>query len=476
MDYVVSINNNYSQLLTRDMQIKKILHEALRARREGYIFSPAYRQRKWDGYVNFFSPKTGRFLTGLLPEVFFALKHKFKVRYEIQDKRKVFDFHHKEVDSLFLNQWDHSLADDGGDIELYDYQVDLINAAAKYKRGIVKAPTAAGKTFVFAGIMRALPPNTPTLVLTDTIDLTEQNRDELIKAGIPNVGVLHGKKKEPNVITCSTTQSVRKLEKIFPKIRAVLVDEIHACMSDVPISVYRKLKNTPVRIAISATPYDNQEEKYKVKGYFGSIFRTSATESGELTTAELQERGILSGSECVFFEVNQPQLPYEIFQDAVTAGIAENPHLHDMVKTVATKCKGRTLVLVERLKQGDALAAMIPGAHWIQGKDKVDDRKEVIDKLKSSENVIAIVSQKIISKGLNVKIHNLINAAGGKGKSSVIQRMGRGLRTAGDKDVLKYYDFFFNINGYLRDHAETRVKILSKEGHPVAIREEIDLG
>jgi superfamily II DNA or RNA helicase len=144
------------------------------------------------------------------------------------------------------------------------------------------------------------------------------------------------------------------------------------------------------------------------------------------------------------------------------------------VKKIAVKSKGRTLILVERLTQGDALAAMIPGAFWIQGKDDPKVRKEVIDKLKTSDSVVAIVSQKIISKGLDVKVHNLINAAGGKASHSIIQRMGRGLRTAADKDVLKYYDFFFNINDYLRDHSEERVKILKNEGHPVTIVENLD--
>jgi superfamily II DNA or RNA helicase len=130
---------------------------------------------------------------------------------------------------------------------------------------------------------------------------------------------------------------------------------------------------------------------------------------------------------------------------------------------------------VERLDQGDALHAMIPGSHWIQGVDKIDAKKAVIEKLRTDDNVVAIVSQKIISKGIDVKIHNLINAAGGKAEHSVIQRMGRGLRTAGDKDILKYYDFLFNINDYLRDHSEQRIKCLQNEGHPVAIKEEFEI-
>ena len=44
---------------------------------------------------------------------------------------------------------------------------------------------------------------------------------------------------------------------------------------------------------------------------------------------------------------------------------------------------------------------------------------------------------------------SLINAAGGQADHLIIQRMGRGLRTAEDKESLKYFDFMFNINDYL---------------------------
>lgn len=464
MSCVVRIQNDYSQLITSNQEVMHKLYLAMRIADPQRFFRPAYRQKRWDGYTNFFNLKTGKFLTGLLPDVLRYLKYEFQVPYQINDLRQAFAFRHKEITADFLNQWNPTKQ-----INLYDYQVDLITAAAKYKRGIVQAPTGSGKTFVFIGIMRALPPNTPTLVLTDTIDLTEQNYDELVKANFKNVGRLHGKKKSPNVITCSTVQSVKKLEHVFPHIRALIVDEAHACMSAVPVSIYRKLKHTPVRIAISATPFTDPEQEYKLKGYFGPLFRTQATDTGVLTTKELQERGILSGSNCFFHEVNEPQIPYEVFQDAVKFGLAENPYFLKLVKKLALGMSGRTLILVERLVQGDSLAAMIPNSFWIQGEDHPDLRKKVIQKLKTSNEVIAIVSQKIISKGLDVKVHNLINAAGGKAKHSIIQRMGRGLRTAEDKDILNYHDFLFNINGYLRDHSEERIKCLKREGHPIII-------
>lgn len=463
---VLQIDNVYSYLTSPNQEIKETLWNALRHRKKDYYY-PAASQRGWDGYVEFFDKKTGRFLTGLLPEIEYALKYKFKVPYNIIDKREPFEFSHKGVDNQFLNKWPNTKQ-----VTLYDYQVDLINQAAKYHRGIVKSPTGSGKTNVFIGIMRALPHGTPTLILTDTINLTLQNYNCLVDLGFKDVGVFYGKKQEFRTITCSTIQSVSKLVEKFNQIKVLIVDEVHTCVSKVPISIYRKLKWTPIRIGISATPFtDCKVQKYLVKGHFGALLKTTATESGELTTKALQGRGILSGSECYFIEIDEPQLPYDIWADAVKYGIELNDYLHKIVKKLCSKSKGRTLVLVERLNQGDTLANMIPGTFWIKGEDDPNIRQEVIDKLKYSDNVTVIASQKIISKGIDVRIHNLINAAGGKASHSIIQRMGRGLRTADDKNTLKYYDFLFNINDYLRDHSEERIKVLKKEGHSIKIIE-----
>lgn len=470
MDYSLHIDNVFSQLLTNNEEFKEKLWSAMRYREKGYFFSPAFKQHRWDGYREFFSKKNGKFLTGLLPEIEYAL-NKYKYDFTVNDKREQIEFPFKNVDNQFLNKW---MPPEAPGVTLYDYQVDLINQAIKYKRGIVKAPTGAGKSLTMAGILRALP-SVPTLVIQDTKDLTEQNYDNLIKAGFKNVGIYHGTKKKANIITCVTVQSIKKLEPIFPKIRAIFVDEVHDLISDVPTSVYKKLIWTPIRIGMSATPFKEKTHKFKVRGHFGPVFKTKATESGELTTRELQDRGILSGSICTFYEVDEPQLPYEIYQDAIKYGLEENNHLHQMVKKIALAETGRRLILVERLAQGDAIAALLPGACWIQGRDDVDVRKQVIERLKSADSIIAIVSQKLISKGLDVKIHCLINAAGGKAVHSMIQRLGRGLRTAGDKDILHYYDFLFNINNYLRDHAEERIKCITKEGHPIVIKEEFDL-
>ena len=117
---------------------------------------------------------------------------------------------------------------------------------------------------------------------------------------------------------------------------------------------------------------------------------------------------------------------------------------------------------------------LIPGSKFIYGEDTAVARDEVIKLLQSSDQCVCIVQQKLISAGINVFIHNMINAMGGKADHDVIQRMGRGLRNAEDKEQLNYFDFVFNINDYLLDHSHHRIKVLEREGHQVTIKDELD--
>jgi len=322
-------------------------------------------------------------------------------------------------------------------------------------------------------ILKSLPPKTKTLVLQNRKSLASQNYDEYVKWGLPNVGRIWQGFNEPNDFTVATVQSVEKAEHILSDIQVLLVDEIHDMMSAAPKNVYRKLKKCSVRIAVSATPFKHGEkdkiQKFYVKGFFGPVFRINSADGGILTTKELQERGRLSKSKCIFHTIKTPSLDYEIYLDAVTKGLVENDEFHQKVVQLTMDMKGRTLILVERIAHGDSLKNLIPHAYWVRGQDNNDTRKEVIDKLQKSENCVAIATQGIFNTGINVFVHNLINAAGGQADHLIIQRMGRGLRTAKDKDILNYHDFVFDINPYLYKHSKKRIKILKDQGHDVEV-------
>lgn len=473
---IIEKTNCYSHLHTDNDQIKYGLWRALRWKERGYWHSKLYKQKVWDGYIDFFKRDTGRFLTGLMPEIELALNH-WNVSYEINDHCNSFDWAVNEINEDMVVDW---LPKEDKHKVPYDYQIDIVNQILKHSRGVVQAPTSAGKTNIMMSILKSLPSNTPTLILANRTSLVEQNYQEMKKWGFDNVGRLYDKYKNPNIFTCATVQSLKKIEKLLPHIKALVVDEIHDMMSKVPKTFYTKMKDCSVRVAVSATPFKfggkDKSQKYFVKGHFGPIMLTdSAGEKGVLTTKELQNREILSSSNCVFYYINEPQLPYEIYLDAVTKGIAESIYFHKVVSCLAKSLKGRTLILVERLTHGDTLHHMLPGSLWVQGKDNLDTKKYVADQLSQAQgNMIGIATQQIFNTGINAKFHNLINAAGGKADHTIIQRMGRGLRTADDKETLNYCDFIFAINEYLEDHSKKRIKILTKEGHNITIKKSFD--
>jgi superfamily II DNA or RNA helicase len=474
---LLKISNDYSYFISDDMGIKHVLWDKLRFRERNYFHNRRYKQRLWDGYTEFFKIETGKFLTGLLPEVQFILDDKLGVKYQVIDERQRINTGIESVDDQFLNRW---LQKGKDPITLHDYQVEFINLVNKHHRGVVFAPTSAGKTNIMVGILKALPPGTPTLILQNRAGLAQQNYDEICQWGFPGVGAVWGGTFKPNLITVATVQSAQKIERLLPKFKALIVDEIHDMMSAMPKAVYRRMKLASVRIAMSATPFKFGEtdtvQKFYVKGFFGPVLKLKkSTTTGILTTQELQNRGILSASKCIFYPIDEPKIPHDIYMDAVTRGIAESYYFHDIVKRLATQQTGRTLILVDRIAHGDALHSLIPGSLWVQGKDNATTRKSVIKQLqKSSQDVVAIATQQIFNTGINVFIHNLINAAGGQADHLIVQRMGRGLRKAEDKAGLNYYDFVFDINDYLLDHSKKRIRILQEQGHEVIIKDGID--
>ena len=335
-------------------------------------------------------------------------------------------------------------------------------------------------TYIMLSLLKCLPPNTPTLILQNRKTLAVQNYNELIKWDVDDVGRLYYPFNEDKNIIVATVQSCEKIYEKLPDIQCLMVDEIHDMMASTAKEVYKRLKNCSIRLAFSATPFKYGEtdkvQKYYTKGFFGPIFKIKSSETGVLTTKDLQKRGRLAKSKCHFIKIKEPVIEYEIYMDAVQRGIVENAHLNEIIQDLAcVQLKGRTLILVERIQHGDILSSLIPNSLWVKGEDNSETRSEVIKQLNEAKNdVVAIATTGIFNTGISTFIHNLINAAGGKADHLVIQKIGRGLRVAKDKKELNYFDFFFENNEYLEKHSKKRVDIISKLGHELNFYEDND--
>lgn len=100
----------------------------------GYFFHPAYKLRKWDGKIRFFS-KSGETYFNLLPEIVRALKN-FGYKVSYIDKREPIDIQFQPIDKDYFSDYGW---------ELGEHQVRAINAHIDKGNGIIIAGTGAGK-------------------------------------------------------------------------------------------------------------------------------------------------------------------------------------------------------------------------------------------------------------------------------------------------------------------------------------------
>lgn len=485
-DNILIIENNYSWLVTDNKEFKDKLWKALRFRDKNYFFNSAYRHGYYDGFSEHFvlteikintesgvvKRKAGRFKTGILLNIMAALDA-FKLEYKIEDHRKPIKFLVDKIDENYL-----------GYPKLRDYQVDYVNKIIapnnlNWHRASISAPTGSGKSLVITAIAKASQ-GIPMLILVNKKSLVLQIYDDLKKYGINDVGVFYGDVKEDNKTTIvSTIQSATLMgDEKLRSFEILIVDEAHEMLSKTCIDLYKnKLKNTVCRISLSATLFaeNDKNQKQNMLGWFGPVTKVSCAENGQLKAKDLQERNILSQAECSFIHIDEPKILYDVYTDAVTKGIAENYYLHEKTVELVNQLEGRILILVHRVNHGDLLKEICPDWLWVRGIDNVETRREVIQKLKYEKNkVVAIATTGIFGVGVSFEINCLINSAGGKSFTQLIQRFGRGLRVAEDKDNLQYFDFMFTNNSYLETHSKKRIKTLKGEGYDVQVYKSVE--
>ncbi|KAM9959066.1 hypothetical protein ACTFIR_000117 [Dictyostelium discoideum] len=450
---------------------------------------------------SFFNQKTGAFKTGLLPIITSHLKD-LNIEYDHIDEREPLPQLYENWNDAQINNNNNNYKnktnddEDGEDgeedglqpkiidkdflsdsnVTLYDYQVDTVNFALANHRGIIKCATGGGKTLILAAFIKALGPDVPIVILVSKRSLVTQIYKVLKELNICNIGRNSSDFSETGMITISTVRSTHKIPEHVKNCRVLIVDEVHEFSGPFSEKVFQQFENAYCRLGFSATPFKNEDPVHN--HILTSIFGTQLC---DITTRELTKNEILSGAIIHFYPINSPIIKFEKgthFQKIEDKLISENEFLNQsIVKIVDEIPSGRIMILVKRLSHGDELFKLLPDAYWIKGEDDQETREHVIKKLRKSDpnkKVIAIFSS-IGNVGIDVKIHHLINACGGKDPNSTIQKLGRGLRKADDKTHLDYHDFNFSykVNKSLNDHSKARINTLKNEGHQVIIKEEL---
>jgi len=347
-------------------------------------------------------------------------------------------------------------------------QKRMIKAALVNGRGVLQAPTGSGKTVVLIGIISAFKQE-QILFLCHTLTLVSQFKEELVRWGFKDIGILSGKERSFGRIQLATIQSFSRLDPktYVDKYDVILCDEVHHVSSYK--GQYAKVLQrmlAPVRIGVTATMPYKEEAKFALEGIFGPKL-------AELTIKEGNELGIIAkpiikildppyidGLEYVTGEDN---LKYpEVYHEGIVDNLARNAMIVVSAKNLTEENKS-VLINVNRIEHGKILEEMGTNygvkCKFIHGADGNDVRSRIKAALES-KRIKCVIASTIFREGVNIRsLDCCINAAGGLSEIATLQALGRGLRTTKTKKKVLIIDFNDTSNMWLRKHFRARFKI-----------------
>lgn len=170
-------------------------------------------KKKRDSYIKHLiqpgnTPDEFLFMSGLMPRVLTYLDKK-GIDYEYSSDVEMVEYDEPKVPGIVFR----------------DYQQSIIELMIEEGRGVVKAATASGKSFMILGIISAFSKEN-VLLLVHTKILVNQLVDDLEKYNFGPIGVYSGKTKEIKRITVATIQSYKKIAlDYFDFWQVVIIDE-----------------------------------------------------------------------------------------------------------------------------------------------------------------------------------------------------------------------------------------------------------
>ena len=264
----------------------------------GHKFTPAFKNKIWDGKIRLLDLRTGEIYLGLLPYIQeFADSRDYTLETNGIGTESEFSVYHakKFVDSLNL----HSA---GKKIEIREHQLDALIHAMQSHRALMLSPTASGKSLIIYTIIRQLidyqglrgliiVPTTSLVeqLYSDFADYSEMNGFD-VEANVHRVYQGRDKLSDKNVIL-STWQSIYQLpDEYFEKFDFVIGDEAHNFKAQSLTSILTNCVNAKYRIGMTGTLDGTKTHKLVLEGLFGKARQF-------ITTKELIDKGVVSRSE-----------------------------------------------------------------------------------------------------------------------------------------------------------------------------------
>jgi len=440
---------------------------------------PAVKLGRWDGKISFFGLGGTTYLA--LVDQVLPMLEEMGVYVELDDRRTPHDFQFSAVDKDFMSdiQWpeDHPCA--GQNIELRDYQTEVINKFLENPQCIQEIATGAGKTIITATLCKLVEDYGRTLTIVPNKSLVTQTEADFVACNL-DVGVYYGDRKElGRQNTIATWQSLNVLEKkakdehstefleAIKDINTIIVDEVHMAKADVLKRLLTgAFAHCGIRWGLTGTVPKAEFESYGLICSIGEVVN-------KIPAKELQDKGVLANCHVnVLQSVDIEE--FKNYQEELKWLTTDSKRMNwvsDTIKHIATS--GNTLILVDRISAGEILEKKLKDSVFISGSTKNPDRKEHYDEVSTAQNKIIIATYGVAAVGINIpRIFNLVLIEPGKSFVRVIQSIGRGIRKAEDKDNVQIWDITSTCK-FAKIHLGQRKTCYQEANYPYNI-EEID--
>ena len=403
----------------------------------GAKFSPAYKNRYWDGKIRLLNSLTGLTYAGLVKEISeFAASRNYDVEVdsELQPKKYIGN--------------PYSL---GIKINPRDYQIKAFKEAVSNERGIFLSPTASGKSLIIYALTKYYNcENYKVLVIVPTVSLVLQMKKDFesytdeqldihcITAGVDKVS------KSPIVI--STWQSIYKMPKDwFNQFGCVIGDEVHQFKAASLKSIMEKLINCRYRYGFTGTLDGSLTNKITLEGLFGPVKQVT-------TTTELMDQGHVANLKIkaiiLKHSLEDRKLAKKFTYPDEMDFLVRHEKRNKFIRNLALSLNGNSLVLFQYVeKHGKTLYDMLTvkdpdrKIYFVHGGVEGDDRERIRGIVEGESDAIIVASYGTFSTGINIRnLHSVVLASPSKSRVRILQSIGRGLRIGDDKSEMTLYD------------------------------------
>jgi superfamily II DNA or RNA helicase len=312
-------------------------------------------------------------------------------------------------------------------VTLRPYQKTAKAQAWKHKRGVIVAPTGAGKTEIALGLVAQA--GVPALVLVHTRDLVDQWAARARKS-LPRARVATSLDDGAADLVVTTIQGLYagrlRLGRRLERIGLLIVDEAHHVPADTWRTVI-ELVPAPRRYGFTATPS-------RADGREGELFEALGPIVAEVAPDVVEAAGAVLVPVVRFYATRWSPRSADPRAELATSG-PRNRRIVDLV-TRQVRDRRRVLVLVERIDHVEALVAGLQGAGVatarLDGTLTREDRRAALASIRSGRASV-LVATSLADEALDVPLLDTLVLAvscGVEGRTQ--QRIGRILRP-GDK-------------------------------------------